>query len=155
MGLWTINFRFHPQILYTAFTLSLPLSLMSTRVGSVIGWICASLVALFTLFSAALEFMPVTDPVTAAFVEKLGITGMGLQLGITKIIITLLYLFPRTSTVGFVLIIGYYGGALATNITHGFTFMDTLPIYVVFALLTISAWFRNPELLARLRGKTV
>jgi hypothetical protein len=47
------------------------------------------------------------------------------------------------------------GGALATNLTHGFSHLEALPIYLTFLLLTISAWFRNPELAARLLKKPV
>lgn len=47
------------------------------------------------------------------------------------------------------------GGALATNLTHGFSNMEALPIYITFLLLMISAYFRNPELLSRLLKKPV
>lgn len=126
---------------------------MKFRLFPIIGWISALLVAALTLFSAVMEFMPVTDPVTLGFIESLGVGDIAVQLGVTKIIITLLYLIPRTSTIGFVLMVGYYGGALATNITHGFTVDLYAPILVVFVLLTISAAIRNPELLSRMKGK--
>ncbi len=51
--------------------------------------------------------------------------------------------------------IGYMGGALATNLTHGFTHLEALPIYISFVLLAVSAIFRNPELLSRLMKKPV
>ncbi len=128
---------------------------MTSRVGSIVGWTCAIIVAAFTLFSAVMEFVPMTDPATLAFIAKLGVGDIAYQLGITKFILVLLYLLPRTSTVGFVLMIGYYGGALATNITHGFTLPEYSPILVAFVLMTIGAYFRNPELLTRLKGKPV
>lgn len=128
---------------------------MTTRLGSIIGWTCSIIVAAFTIFSAIMEFVPITDPATLAFVQKLGVGDIAQALGITKFILTILYLVPRTSTVGFVLLIGYYGGALATNITHGFTVPDYAPILVVFVLMTIAAYFRNPELLYRLKGRSI
>jgi len=76
-------------------------------------------------------------------------------LGAAKLALGLLYLIPRTSTVGFVLLVGYYGGALATNITHGVPTAEYAPILIVFVLLTLDAWLRKPELLARLKGKTI
>lgn len=128
---------------------------MKTRIGSIVGWICTILVSAFTLFSAVMEFVPMTDPATLAFIAKLGVGNIAYQLGITKFILVLLYLIPRTSTVGFVLLIGYFGGALATNITHGFAFAEYAPIPVAMLLMTIDAWFRKPELLTRLMGKPV
>ncbi len=53
------------------------------------------------------------------------------------------------------MMIGYMGGALATNLTHGFTNLEALPIYICLLLLTLSAWYRNPELVQRLLGKPV
>lgn len=128
---------------------------MSSRVGSVIGWICTGLVSAFTIFSAVMEFVPVTDQATLDFINRLGVGDIAHELGIAKFILVLLYLIPRTSTVGFVLLIGYFGGALATNITHQFTVPEYAPLFIVFALMTIDAWFRKPELTARLLGKHV
>ncbi len=126
---------------------------MKFRLGSSIGWTCSTLVAALTLFSAAMEFVPLTDPTMIDFATRLGVLDIAVPLGITKIILALLYLIPRTSTVGFVLMIGYYGGALATNITHGFAVPDYAPILVVFVLMTIAAYVRNPELLSRIKGQ--
>jgi hypothetical protein len=126
---------------------------MTSRLSNIIGWTCTILVCAFTLFSASMELIPMTDPTTLAFIAKLGVGGIAYQLSITKFILAALYLWPRTATVGFVLLIGYYGGALATNITHGFAVADYVPIFIVFVVMTIDAYFRKPELLARLRGQ--
>ena len=129
---------------------------MKSRIGLTIGWICALLVAAFNIFAAITKFMTFeTGSPADLFTTQIGIKGMEHPLGVLEFIIVILFLIPRTSTVGFVLMIGYMGGALATNLTHGFGTMDVLPIYVTFLLLTISAYFRNPELTARLRGKTI
>ncbi len=128
---------------------------MTTRIGTIIGWICAILVSAFTLLSVVLGILMKDNPEAIAMGERLGITGMEIPLDVAKVIILALFLWPRTSTVGFVLMVGYYGGVLATNMTHGFAIAEYAPVLVVFALLTISAWFRNPELTARLRKKPV
>lgn len=129
---------------------------MSPRAGTIIGWICAIPVAAFNLFAGVMKFMPVTPGSPAeAMGQRLGVSGLEQGLGVLELIIVVLFLVPRTSTVGFVLMIGYMGGALATNLTHGFTHLEALPIYIIFVLLAISAWFRNPELVARLKGERV
>lgn len=126
---------------------------MKIRFSSIIGWICTVLVAALTIFSGIMEFiMPMDDPVTLAYITRLGITGLEYHLGAAKLVIAALYLFPRTSTVGFVLMVGYYGGALATNITHAVPVGEYFPLLVVLVLLTIDAGLRKPELLARLKG---
>ncbi len=128
---------------------------MKVRVGSVIGWICTVLVSALTIMSAIFEFMPMTDPVMIDYATRLGVLDIAIPLGIAKLIIVALYIIPRTSTVGFVLMVGYFGGALATNITHQFPVQDYAPLFVVFVLMMIDAAFRKPELLARLMGKPV
>jgi hypothetical protein len=129
---------------------------MKLRIGSIIGWMCAILVAAFNLFAAVMKLLPVTPGTPAAAMgEKLGMLGLMQPIAVLEFIVVALFLIPRTSTVGFVLMIGYMGGALATNLTHGFSNMDALPIYISFLLLTISAYYRNPELLSRLMKKPV
>lgn len=122
------------------------------KAGTIVGWICVGLVAALTLFSAVMEFIPITDPAMVEFATRLGVIDIAYQLGVAKIILVLLYVLPRTSTVGFVLMVGYYGGALATNITHGFTPAEYAMLIAVLAVMTLGAYFRNPELLWRLKG---
>ncbi len=130
---------------------------MSKKIGSIVGWIATILVAAFFLFAAVMKFMPVT-PEGEAMMQTLGLNlSMEHVLGVMQIVILVLWLVPRTSTVGFVLLIGYMGGAFATNLTHGFLAgsPDMAPFYVMFALLAVSGWLRNPELVARLKGKKI
>ena len=128
---------------------------MKIRFSSVVGWTAVFLVSALTLFSAIMGLMPQTDPVAIEMATKMGVADIGMQLSILKILIVALFVYPRTSTVGFVLMVGYYGGALATNITHGFAAAEYGILYVVLALLTLSAYVRNPELLTRIKGKPV
>ncbi len=128
---------------------------MKSRIGLVIGWICALLVAALNAFALVMKYVPVAPGSEAeAMLQKLGLTvNMQHVLGVVEGITLVLFLIPRTSTVGFVLMVGYMGGALATNLTHGFSNADVMPLYITFVLLTISAYFRNPELLSRLTKK--
>lgn len=130
---------------------------MKLRLSSIIGWTCAILVAALNIFAGIMKFMPVAPGSEAeAMMTKIGISAtLNHTLGILELVITTLFLVPRTSTVGFVLMVGYMGGALATNLTHGSTNMEALPIYIVFVLLTISAYFRNSELLSRLKKGSI
>ena len=122
----------------------------------IVGWICAILVAAFNLFAAVMKFTPVVPDTEAyAMMERLGMNGLMHQLGVLEFILVILFLIPRTSTIGFVLMVGYLGGALATNLTHGFGTADVMPMYITLLLLTVSAYFRNPELLSRVLGKSV
>lgn len=121
---------------------------------SIIGWTSALLVAALNIFAAVMKFMPVEPGSPAEEMgQRIGTVGLEHPLGVLEFIIVALFLIPRTSTIGFVLMVGYMAGALATNLTHGFTHMEALSIYISFVLLTISAYARNPELLSRLLKK--
>lgn len=118
---------------------------------SIIGWTCAILVSALNLFAGVMKYVPVTDPAQLEMMKSMGMTPeLAHILGVIEIASTILFLIPRTSTVGFVLLVGYTSGILATLLTHG---QDATIIYVVLALLTVSAYFRNPELLSRLKRK--
>ncbi len=127
---------------------------MKLRLSSVIGWLCVGLVAAFHVFAIVMKFIPLAPGSEGEeFAKRLGTYGLEYPLGVMEILIVLLYVIPRTSTVGFVLMVGYMGGALATNLTHGFPLADCTPLFVLFALMTLGAYFRNPELLTRIQGK--
>lgn len=127
---------------------------MKIRVSSVIGWLCVGLVAAFNAFATVMKFMPVAPGSPGEEMAKqLGTHGLEHGLGVLEAIIVILYVVPRTSTVGTVLMAGYLGGALATQLTHGIAITDPMlvPMHVLFALLAVGAWIRNPELTSRLR----
>jgi hypothetical protein len=137
-----------PELLDRLFKRPVP---VSSRAGRIAGWICAGLVGLMNIFAIIMKYVPVAPGSAADTMnQQLGTTGLMHQLGVLEIIVTLLFLIPRTSTVGFVLMTGYMGGVLATNLSHGATFADASILYVLLALLTISGYFRNPELASRL-----
>ena len=57
-----------------------------------------------------------------------------LGLGILEIVCTVLYLIPRTSILGAILLTGYLGGATATNVRIG----D--PLFIMPAILGVVVW---------------
>jgi hypothetical protein len=129
---------------------------MKARASSIVGWICTILLALMHGMATVVKFLPV-EPGSAAeqMGQRLGTAGLEHGLGVLEGIVLVLFLIPRTSTLGFVLMTGYMAGILATNLTHGISFAETAPVYVGFVLLALSGWFRNPELTLRLLGKPV
>jgi len=125
---------------------------LGQRARSIIGWLTAILVALFLAMSAVGKFMPETIPGFEENARQLGIWEIRTQLGILSLLIVILFLIPRTSTIGFILMVGYLAGALATVLTHG-RYMDAIPLLIGLLIASISAYFRNPELGSRLFKK--
>jgi hypothetical protein len=95
------------------------------------GRICSGLVVAFLVFDAVIHLMK-PAPVVEAF-AKLGFPlRLAVPLGIIELVCILLYAFPRTSILGAVLLTGYLGGAIATQLpTSNSLFGEILfPVYV-------------------------
>jgi hypothetical protein len=85
------------------------------KTAQIIGIIMMVIVGLF--FAAdAISHILLLAPVAASFV-MLGLsTSLAVPLGFIVLICLVLYLFPRTSVLGAILLTGYLGGAVMVNV---------------------------------------
>jgi uncharacterized membrane protein len=67
-------------------------------------------------------------------------------LGLTLLTSTLLYLFPRTSVLGAILLTGYLGGAVATHVRVSGPVFNIVFAVIVGALLWGGLWLRDNQL---------
>ena len=95
------------------------------------GIILTAVPVLFLLFDSAIHLM-VIPPVVESFTQLGYPIGTSRALGVIELVCIALYLIPRTSVLGAVLLTGYLGGAVATNLRVGSPlFSNTLfPVYV-------------------------
>lgn len=99
------------------------------------GRILSGISTLFMLFDATIHLLK-----PAAVVEgfaKLGFpTTVAVPLAAIEFFCIVLYLIPRTSVLGAILLTGYLGGAIATQLRVGAPLFSTLlfPIYVALFL---------------------
>ena len=95
------------------------------------GIILSALPVLFVLFDGAIHLM-VIPPVVQAFTQLGYPVSTSRALGVIELVCVVLYLMPRTSVLGAILLTGYLGGAVATNLRVGSPlFSNTLfPVYV-------------------------
>ena len=108
------------------------------------GRILSTLLGVLLLFSGA---MKLAKP---AFVleefARLGYPERAvLGIGIVEIACTVIYLIPRTSILGAILLTGYLGGAIATHVRIGEPFFGQIIIGVV---LWLGIWLRDSRLRA-------
>ncbi len=109
------------------------------------GWILTVLSVLFMLMDGIMKLFKPAFVVEATV--KLGypestIVGIGVALTIS----TLIYVIPRTSVLGAVLLTGYLGGAVASNVRAGAGWFNML-FPVVFAVLIWGGlWLRDRRL---------
>ena len=100
------------------------------------GRVLSALVILFLLFDSVLKIARAQAAVEGTV--KLGYSdSVVVPIGITLLICTILYAIQRTSALGAVLITGYLGGAVATNVRAGLP----LALYILFPVYVgILAW---------------
>jgi hypothetical protein len=94
------------------------------------GRIISGLVVLFMLFDSIIHIMK-PAPVLQAFVRLGFPERLSLVIGIILLLCVVLYVIPRTSVLGAILLTGYLGGAVVTNLRAGSSlFGETLfPVY--------------------------
>lgn len=79
------------------------------------GMVMSVLLSLMLLFSVYMKFT--SPPEVLEGFEKFGYPQSVLfPIGVVELVCTVLYLMPRTSVVGAILLTGYFGGAIATHV---------------------------------------
>ena len=94
------------------------------------GRVLGALAAMFLVFDGVIKVM--RHPMVLEAGARLGYPdGTALPIGLTLLACTLLYVIPRTSIVGAVLLAGYLGGAVATHVrAAGSLFEIVFPMMV-------------------------
>ena len=114
------------------------------------GRILSTLTVLFLIMDIAFKFIRPIPPQVTQSMTQLGFQlGLLNAIGILLLVCTVLYVIPRTSVLGAVLLTGYLGGAVSVHVRVG----NPLFGYVLFPVyLGVLMWaglcLREPRLLA-------
>jgi uncharacterized membrane protein YphA (DoxX/SURF4 family) len=79
------------------------------------GRILSALPVLFLLFDGVIHILRI-PPVVQGFAQVGFPLSAAVPLGIIEVVCCILYVIPRTSALGAILLTGYLGGAIATNV---------------------------------------
>jgi DoxX-like family len=114
------------------------------------GLALTAVVTLFLLIDAAMKLVPL--PVVLETMGQLGWptdAATVRMLGVITLISLALYLWPRTSVLGAILLTGYLGGAVATHTRIGSPLFSHIFFGVYVGILVWAGlWLRNPALRA-------
>ena len=92
-----------------------------------VGRVLSAVAVLFMLFSGIIKLTRI-DPVVQSF-NQLGYPlGLAVTIGLLELACVAVYVIPRTSLLGAILLTGYLGGAVATHVRVG----DPLFTHVLF-----------------------
>ncbi|HEY2588186.1 MAG TPA: DoxX family protein [Tepidisphaeraceae bacterium] len=86
-----------------------------SKTALIVGWILSLLPALLLIFSAVMKLAR-PAPVVDGFRQFGYPDRLIVPLGVVELACAILYLIPRAATLGAILLTGYLGGAVATNV---------------------------------------
>jgi hypothetical protein len=106
-----------------------------------LAWVCSILVSLVIAMGAVLKlagFPPLVE-----IYSKIGMRAYINVLGIAELIFMTLFLLPHTMRIGFFLLTGYFGGAMAVELSHGGFFI--LPA-TILTFIWLAAYLHDGSL---------
>lgn len=113
---------------------------MNPKIKQILTIVATALAAVLVILSGIMKFMH-----SAEVVETLTKVGVGAYidgLGTMEIVFALLFLYPKTIKIGFVLLSCYFAGALATELSHGTPLNALMPLILVW----IAAFLRDKSI---------
>ena len=112
------------------------------------GRVITGLVVLFLVFDGVTKVMKVAAVMEAS--ARLGFpANLIVAIGITLLVCTAIYVIPRTSVLGAILLTGYLGGAVVTNLRAGSPLFSAVLFPVYFGVLVWAGlYLRNDRLRA-------
>lgn len=110
-------------------------------------WTLTGLLTALFIFSAVMKLAGAQQ--AAEMFEKWGLKGQLMLIGSGELISALLFLIPRTNSLGLLLLSAYMGGAIVTHMQHGEPYI--IPS-VVLLLVWVAGYLRHPEVLQSFRG---
>ncbi|CAN7176676.1 DoxX family protein [Ensifer sp. ENS07] len=116
----------------------------------ILGRFLSGVLVAFLIFDAVIKLVPLA--VVTETMVALGYSadqGLARLLGILTLLCTVLYVIPRTSILGAILLTGYLGGAMATHLRAGSPLFTHLLFGFYLGVIAWGGlWLRDPRLRA-------
>ena len=108
-------------------------------------WVFVGLIAALLFMSATMKLISPADSEMGKNFARYGLEGKSMLIGIGELLAAILFLIPRTSSLGVLLVSAHLGGAIATHMEHGEIYTGQA---VILVLVWVANYLRNPEMLA-------
>ena len=123
---------------------------MPSKTQRITGWVLTGLVGFFLIVASGVPKF-IGFPGKQEMFDKQGITAnLSTTLGIIEIAVAILFLIPRTSFIGAILVTGYLGGAVWAHLRIGDPWFFPIIIGVV---MWVALGLRQPAIFALASGK--
>ncbi len=113
-------------------------------------WILVGLLGALFVMSGAMKLMGSAEMTT--FFVKYGLEGKNILIGTGELIAVILFVVPKTSSLGVLLLSAHMGGAIATHMEHGESYI--LPT-ILLLFVWVANWLRNPEMFSSFTRKRI
>ena len=125
---------------------------MPSKAQRITGWVLTGLVGLFLIGASGVPKF-IDWPEKKEMFGKLGVpVDLAPTLGVIEIAVAILFLIPRTSFVGAILVTGYLGGAVWTHLRVGDPWFVPIIIGVV---MWVALGLRQPMIFSLALGKDI
>jgi hypothetical protein len=109
------------------------------------GRILSGLMALFFVFDGVGHLMK-PAPVVEAFARLGYPLSASVGIGVLTLVCTAMYVTPRTSILGAILMTGYLGGAVSTQVRAGSSLFETIFPVILGTLMWAGIYVRDAQL---------
>ncbi len=123
---------------------------MKSKTKQKLRWAPTLLIALIIGMGAVMKLAAM--PQLVELYSKIGLAQYLQILGMTELLFVALFLWPRSMKIGFLLLTGYFGGAMAVEMSNGTPFIFPGSILV---LVWIAAYLRDNSLFRNTQTKKI
>jgi DoxX-like family len=118
-----------------------------SRGRQIAGWSLTVLLTALFVASATMKLMRAA--MVVEMFEKWGLGNEVLLIGAGELASALLFVIPRTHSLGVLLLSGYMGGAIVTHMQHADSYVFPS---IILVLIWIAGYLRYPQILQSFRG---
>jgi DoxX-like family len=120
---------------------------MMSRGRQIAGWVLPVLLTALFVASAAGKLIGAKQVVE--MFQKWGLDNEVLLIGSGELLSAVLFVIPRTHSLGILLLSAYVGGAIVTHMQHGEAYVAQS---IIVLLIWIAGYLRYPQLLQSVHG---
>jgi len=119
-----------------------------SKARKITSWVLTGLLSALFIMAAIMKFIG-PEEVVRNFVNW-GLDGKLILIGGGELIAAILFLIPRTSSLGVLLLTSLMGGAIATHMEHGEIYIFPS---IILVLVLVANYLRNPEMFSSFTKK--
>lgn len=122
-------------------------TILTTKTSVWAGYVLSGLAIAFLIFDTVIKVLYMAPAVEAT--TQLGYpASLVVGIGVLELVCLAVYVFPRTAVLGAILMTGYLGGAIATNVRAETPLFNIVFPVIVGVLLWSGLFLREPRLRA-------